>query len=253
MQNFKQDENIEKSKKQTSKIIEEEMKKYLSILRVERISSKPKDYIQPINPMSYKLKASNNLAEKQRVITDTKQEENRYNILYFNPELKKYDVIQTTSKIEFQTVEQKVIEESLALRNNKVALEHLFGEVIREQVVQVTQLKKPIAISPIKISQSMRERDKLVAQIDKEIRKIELAIEEVKKAKTKEGIRRAIKKLSPLTRKRMEALLKKGDKTLILKMLVAEDFFLNNLKFFLVSITPRHIKKLILKLVSHLM
>ncbi len=279
MQNFKQDDYLNTSqneqRRREQQLIQKEMEKYLAMLSVEKVKEKSKkdDYIQPITPMTPKhnveVKTSNetkDLAKAQEMNTESKTEENHYNIVYYNPELKEPEVIETTSRIEFQSIEQKVVEETLATRNQNIAMDYVFKDLVQQTIAvrpEVKQLQenkkneelirvkkelevKPIEqkIDPVKISHSLQKRDELIVEVQKEIKQLEFAIEELNKAKTERDVKeKVLPKLPPLTRKRIEALMKKKmDKKLLLRLLIAEDFFLTKIKFLLLSIGPKEIK-----------
>ena len=274
MQKFGEDEytrrNIEEQRR--NELIKQEMEKYLAlsyVTKTETKDSKEDDYIQPITPMTYKTpvknETQNDLAKAQEVKAETKEIESHYNIVYFNPELKKPEVIETVQNLKFQSIEEKVVEESLGFRTNNVALNYMLSPLLKETLENVqkieqkniTQIEKraeleKIKVDPIKVSESLRKRDEVVVKIEEQLKNMEIAIKELNEAKTKKDIEeKVLPKLSPLTRKRFEALLKKGvGKKTLLMLLLAEDFFLTRLKFLLLSLNPKNIKGILKSIIS---
>ena len=201
-------------------------------------------YAQPIKiePPKPAIESRGDTKFSQPVKTATKSLEEKYNIIYINPELGKPEIIKTTNYITFQSLEQKVVEEALAERNTNKILHYALERIVKEAQ------KPKIEVNAIALSKTLRNRDRLIVEIEKERKKIRETIKELENTKEKkpERLIKKLIKLPPLTRKRIEALLrKKKDKELILKLLLAEDFFLGKLKDLLTSLTIDKVKAII--------
>ncbi len=238
------DRFIQDSLKKEEESLKKKLELYLTLYKVER---KPKDIVEPAKPMFSSSPIKIKTPESPTLSLEQKVKEDKFDIVYFNPVLKKKEVLESVTKLFYNDIRQEVVDLTLSLREAPIAITHVIYSPLIEKVKQnnlkLEELQK-IEVSPI-----LKERDEVVKEIEEQRKAIEELLEASKYNFEEQKFFEKLNRLPPLTKKRIEALVKRGvDKKIIITLLLAEEYFLINLRNFLLSLTPKSIRSIIKKI-----
>jgi hypothetical protein len=201
----------------------------------------------------YDEKQKETLEKKEKEVFKENRIKEQYALLIYDPETDKVDVIKEEKLIVFSTLEQKIVEESLAMKNDEKVFTYLAEplikkepEEIKEQTIEamkksekekgfgkdpysklVVNLDQNIDEKPENINEALKRKEKLIEETEKIQKLIDEALNAAKQ-RNEAMLREKINKFPPLLRERAELLLKqKRDK--LIAFLQLESLFLKAL------------------------
>jgi hypothetical protein len=195
-----------------------------------------------------------------------KEEKRTFTIFYINPayEEEKVEKIESSVEVKFSTVAEEKMNESLGAKDPSPGIEYIVYPMIQElyskdavQEIKESEKSSPIkgaedaelvdrfvVATPERIMAAVERREKSQKIIEEMIVKIETATEQVKKG---EEIEKILPVLPPITRKMLEALMKKKkkiDKKIILDLLLSDRIFLERMKGILRSLDAKTLDRI---------
>ncbi len=213
------------------------------------------------------------LGEREVLITPSeqekmveKEEKRTFTIFYINPayEEAKAEKIESSVEIKFSSLAEEKMNESLGSKNISPGMEYIVYPLVQElysknAVDEVKEYEKTAPIkgaeeaelvdkfvvaTPERIMAAVERKEKSQKIVEEMIIKIENAVDLVKKDNEMEKI---LPVLPPITRKMLEALLKrkkKIDKKIILKLLLSDKMFLKRMEETLKSLDVKTLDRM---------
>lgn len=180
-----------------------------------------------------------------------KEEKRTFTIFYINPgyDEAKVEKIEGSVEIKFSSLAEEKMNESLGSKNTTPGLEYVAYPMIQELYSkdavneikeygktepmkgadEVELVERFVTATPERITECVERREKAAKIIEEMIIRVDSAIEKTKKGEEAEKI---LQILPPITKKMLEAMLKKKkkiDKKVLLKLLVFDRMFLKKM------------------------
>jgi len=203
-------------------------------------------------------------SEQEKMVE--KEEKKTFTIFYINPayEEAKAEKIESSVEIKFSSLAEEKMNESLGSKNISPGIEYVVYPLVQElysknAVDEIKEYEKIVPIkgaeeaelvdkfvvaTPEKIMAAVERKEKSQKIVEEMIVKVDIGIEKLKKG---EEIEKIIPLLPPITRKMLEALLKKNkkiDRRIILKLLLSDRTFLERMNKVLKSLDAKTLDRM---------
>ncbi|RME79205.1 MAG: hypothetical protein D6769_03030 [Methanobacteriota archaeon] len=199
----------------------------------------------------------NEKKERDTTILRPNKIQEKYYLIYKDPETEKEEIIEEEQKVFYDSVEQKLVEESAALLSEKKIDDYISSPLIAKDEDKIEEeaskklenlskapkmfgkdegselikeLDEYVEETPKNLQDAEMRKEKVLKELEEQEKILEESTKTIKEKGLEEFKKKTLSKLPPLTKKRVLLLIEKKKEELIYRLLVLQTTFIKWLK-----------------------